>query len=425
MELEDSGNQVNYCMESYDYIESAVIFSILERKSTDGILPRYFAIHGEAYRFVLDYLDQQNEYPPYSLLIEKFDSLDPTARSISFDYASKELKKQNLYRQSRLILEHEAKTLRDDPAAAVERIIRRLGDIETEIDENIFVYDTGETDRHDDYARRATSKNTTKIRGVVTPVKSINRTGIGFLPGDLVSMFARPTVGKTWMAVKMAAIGVHFNQKTLFISPEMTNAEISMRLDVVLGQMRGYEFSHKALMRGEGLDQEKYRQYLSEVKQRNLFICDNVGQSSITMNDIQAMVRKHQPKILVVDGVHLMSQGNSEGGHDAAVWERMFNLFYGLKNLSISHQISSFVTTQAKRQASDLFTAPKMHEVQFGDALLQASDIVLSMCLVKTSKFKRMLQMQKYRHGEPPFEYTFFNWDVDRGIIGEADRENG
>ena len=54
------------------------------------------------------------------------------------------------------------------------------------------------------------------------------------MDGDLIAMFARPTVGKTWMCAEMAATAMLAGIKTLFISTEMSTQSIMMRLDVIL-----------------------------------------------------------------------------------------------------------------------------------------------------------------------------------------------
>ena len=55
----------------------------------------------------------------------------------------------------------------------------------------------------------------------------------------------------------------------------------------------------------------------------------------------------------------------------------------------------------------------------FGDGLMQASDIVFSMCPVRNEQNQRRVQLQKYRGAPPPFESTKLDWDVDAGRILE------
>ena len=101
------------------------------------------------------------------------------------------------------------------------------------------------------------------------------------------------------------------------------------------------------------------------------------------------------------------------------MWEQSHSLFYGLKNLVMSHNIAMFVSTQANRDAADLYAPPRAEHVAFGDALLRASDVALSMCMVEDNDFQRIIQYQKYRDGELNIDNSMLAWDVDTGSIKE------
>ena len=77
------------------------------------------------------------------------------------------------------------------------------------------------------------------------------------------------------------------------------------------------------------------------------------------------------------------------------------------------------VTTQANRDASDMFTPPKANQVAFGDALIRAADVALAMCAVEDEDYKRLVQFQKYRDGELPLKTTYMQWGVNNGNIKE------
>ena len=94
-------------------------------------------------------------------------------------------------------------------------------------------------------------------------------------PGEVYSVFARPTVGKTWMCCKFASIASMCGYKTLFVSAEMPVNEITMRLDVISANAMKYRFTHDSLRTGSGLDEKEYKEFLSKLNQENLFVCDN------------------------------------------------------------------------------------------------------------------------------------------------------
>jgi len=94
-------------------------------------------------------------------------------------------------------------------------------------------------------------------------------------------------------------------------------------------------------------------------------------------------------------------------------------LFYAIKNLCLAQNVAILVSTQANRDAGDIFEPPKAHNVAFGDALLRASDITLSMCLIEDHPKRRLVQFQKSRDSEIFMPNIILDWDVNRGHIAE------
>jgi replicative DNA helicase len=299
------------------------------------------------------------------------------------------------------------------------KILHDLNDIEVLYDEDVQEYDTGNLDRLEDWKERSDlRKMGDGLIGIKTPFRSINTTGVGWQPGDLISAFARPTVGKTWLCVDVAATAALNGYKTLLVSTEMTKKAINMRMDVIMGHKSGYKLSHRALRTGSPIDEEKYTKFLTELDEKNLLICDHIsGEDSISLHSIANLIRKHAPDITVIDGVYLVSTAMK----NSASWEQNHSLFYGLKNLALSQDTTIMVSTQATRDAANMFAPPRADQVAFGDALIRASDIALSMCMVEDSDNLRSIQFQKYRDGELPVDMCTFLWNVDEGEIKEID----
>ena len=292
-----------------------------------------------------------------------------------------------------------------------------LTDIEVDYDEDVHAYNAGNLNRLEQYrARTEHRKMGDGLMGIPTSFETINSTGVGWMPGELVAIFARPTIGKTWMCVHGAAVAIKKGFRTLLISTEMPVTAISMRLDVILAQMMGYELSHTALRRGDPLDEKVYENFLKESNSGSLLVCDHIaGDVGISTAAIASLVRKHRPDFVVIDGVYLLTSGDST----RAIWEQSHSLWYGLKNLATSMDIPIMVSTQANREAGNLFTPPRADQVAFGDALIRASDVAMAMAAVEDQDNKRKIQFQKYRDGELARDLTTMDWNVDNGLIVE------
>ncbi len=66
-----------------------------------------------------------------------------------------------------------------------------------------------------------------------------------------------------------------------------------------------------------------------------------------------------------------------------------------------------------------MYTQPTASQVAFGDALIRASDVAISMCMVEEEPKLREIAFQKYRDGEFAKSQTAMQWDVDSGNIEE------
>ena len=406
-------------MQSFEYIESGVLFSLTDPVNFKNF--RYtgkdFAKHGEVLSFIVDYVDQYRETPSAATLVENYPTLDPSAQTLNYDYAVDEFKNQVVYRKIVSSIQSQKELLKDNPTKALSSIISNLGDVEVETDEDVAIYNDGTSGRLEEWRERTRKRKMGEgLMGIPTPFKSFNATGVGWMPGELIAMFARPTVGKTWMCVEAAATAVMNGHKTLLVSTEMTTSAISLRADVVLANKMGYNFSHQALRNGDPIDEEQYMKFLKELNGRSLLVCDHIeGESTISIESIARLIRKHSPDFVVLDGIYLVSSGDGK----KAMWEQSHALFYGMKNLCLATNTSVWVSTQATREAANMFEPPRADQVAFGDALIRAADVAMAMCLVEDNHDKRMMQIQKYRDGVLPSEEYYLHWDVDCGKIYE------
>ena len=369
--------------------------------------------------FIIDYVDQYKETPSAATLSENYPTLDTSAQTLNYDYAVDQFKDQVVYRKIVNSIQSQKELLKDNPSKALSSIISTLGDVEIETDEDVAIYNDGTPARLEEWRERTKRRQMGEgLMGIPTPFDSFNSTGVGWMPGELIAMFARPTVGKTWMCVEAAATAVMNGYKTLLVSTEMTTSAISLRADVVLANKMGYKFSHRALRTGDPIDEEQYMKFLRELNGRSLLVCDHIeGEATISLESIARLIRKHSPDFVVLDGIYLISSGDGK----KAMWEQSHALFYGMKNLCLATNTAVWVSTQATREAANMFEPPRADQVAFGDALIRAADVAMAMCLIEDHDDKRLMQIQKYRDGVLPSEEYYLHWDVDCGMIYEDD----
>ena len=412
-------------MQSSDFVESGLVFSLTNKQSLSKF--KYsvsdFQKHGDAFKFVTTHFDTYGEFPSVGTLCENYPTLDPSAQSLNLDYALDVFQKQILFRQIVGAFQENKDLIGVEPKQALSKIMTKLSDIEIVYDEDVTEYNSKPENRLDSWkTRKQLRRQNGGMIGVPTSFPSINRLGVGWMPGELISLYARPTVGKTWVCIHAAATAVMQGIRTLLISTEMPTEAISMRTDVVLAKMMGYDLSHQAIRNGDDLNEEEYRTFLQALEENQLLVCDHIeGASGITIDSIASLIRKYNPEFVVLDGIYLISTGIS---NRKAMWEQSHAVFYGMKNLCLSTNTPIFVSTQATRDAgANMFVPPRPDQVAFGDALIRASDVAMAMAMVEGEPDKRVIQYQKYRDGQLDTDATMLKWDVNRGDIAEIPYE--
>ena len=409
-------------MENFDFIESGIIFGLTDRVAFRkfSYSAKDFAKHGDAFRFLNQHFDDYGEVPSPATLCENFPTLNSSAETLNFDYALTTFQNQVMFRNVVSTFQTNKELLSENPKQALSQIVHGLSDISAIYDEDINFYEVQAENRFEEWQKRTQKRQMGDgIMGIPTPFQTLNRAGVGWMPGELIALFARPAVGKSWMCVKVAATAVKAGFRTLLITSEMPTAQMNLRTDVVLGRMYNYEFSHYALRSGNPINEEQYQEFLSGLENVPLLVCDHIeGESSISLESIHGLIRKYQPELVVIDGIYLIT---SSGRNSKAMWEQTHMLFYGLKNICLSTDTPIFISTQATKDAADLYMPPKADQVAYGDAMLRAADLVMSMCMVENEDNRRYLYYQKYRDGVVPARRSYFDWDVDRGQIEELD----
>jgi replicative DNA helicase len=408
-------------MASPEFIESAVLFKLTKKENFNKFKfsVQDFHLYAKQYKFIAQYVDRCGSPPSVEVLHNEFPELDESSKTQKFEFALEQFEEASIGRQTIRAFRDVDSIINENPKQALSNILTSLANIRVGMDRNLDLYNSGSLDRLEEYRDRVDkrNKNASGLMGIPTSFTSLNDVGVGWMPGELISVFARPTIGKTWMCIHSAATAIREGFKTLLISTEMPTQSMNMRLDVVLANMMGYNLSHSALRRGDKINEAEYIDFLSKADQKSLLVCDGIsGHISITLEDISNLIRQNKPEFVVIDGVYLLNTGTSK----KQAWEQSHELFYGLKNLAISMEIPIMVTTQATREVVDEFTHPKTNQVAFGDALFRAADVVISMCtLSEIEDDKRSISFQKYRDGELMKDLTVMHWDVDNGNIEE------
>jgi len=212
------------------------------------------------------------------------------------------------------------------------------------------------------------------ITGVPTGFTDLDRMTSGFQPGDLVILAARPSMGKTALALNMAEhVALKKGLPVGIFSLEMSRQQLLMRFLCAESMVD----AHK--VRTGYIAKDDFRQLidaLAAVTRSPLFIDDS---SSLTIMEMRAKARRlkaeHGLSLLIVDYLQLMS---GYGRVENRVQE-ISGISRGLKGLAKELEVPIIALSQLSRAPEQRQGdhRPQLSDLRESGSIEQDADVVL------------------------------------------------
>jgi replicative DNA helicase len=212
------------------------------------------------------------------------------------------------------------------------------------------------------------------ITGVPSGFTDLDRNTSGMQPGDLVILAARPSMGKTALALNIAQhVAVRKGMPVGIFSLEMSRQQLLMRFLCAESMVD----AHK--VRTGYLAREDYQQLIDSlvtVTQAPLYIDDS---SSLTIMEMRAKARRlkaeHGLKLIIVDYLQLMS---SYGRVENRVQE-ISGISRGLKALAKELEVPVIALSQLSRAPEQRQGdhRPQLSDLRESGSIEQDADVVL------------------------------------------------
>jgi len=218
-------------------------------------------------------------------------------------------------------------------------------------------------------------KDKSKMRGIPTGYKDLDAILAGLQRSDLFILAARPSMGKTALALNLAHnIAVQSKQPVLIFSLEMSKEQLVDRLLAIESGVDAW-----ALRTGNLTDSdfEKLSHAMGTLSEAPIFIDDT---PSITINDLRTKARReaHQRDLglIIVDYLQLMSSGgryNSEANRVQEVSE----ISRGLKSIARELNLPVIAASQLSRSVESRSPQiPQLADLRESGSIEQDADVV-------------------------------------------------
>ncbi len=215
------------------------------------------------------------------------------------------------------------------------------------------------------------------IRGVPTGFKDLDNILAGLQRSDLIILAARPSMGKTALALNLAhSVAVKSSLPVIFFSLEMSKEQL---VDRLLAAEAGVDAWNLRTGNLNDTDFEKIGHAMGTLSEAPIFIDDTPG---ITVSDLRTKARReaHQRPIglIVVDYLQLMSGGGkfSSGDFGNRVQE-ISEISRGLKGIARELNVPVLALSQLSRSVENRNPQiPQLADLRESGSIEQDADVV-------------------------------------------------
>ena len=217
--------------------------------------------------------------------------------------------------------------------------------------------------------------NPNDVTGVPTGFYDLDRMTAGFQAGDMIVLAARPSMGKTALAINIAEhVALNEGLPVAVFSMEMGAAQLAVR---IVGSIGRIDQGH--LRTGKLTDEEwpRLTEAIEKLRTISLHIDESAG---LTSSELRANARRLSRQcgklgLIVVDYLQLMSGSGSDGENRAT---ELGEISRGLKMLARELQCPVIALSQLNRSVEQRpDKRPMMSDLRESGAIEQDADIIM------------------------------------------------
>ncbi len=229
---------------------------------------------------------------------------------------------------------------------------------------------------HDAWDRiEALSKKEDGIRGVPTGFPDLDNLLSGLHKSDLVILAARPSIGKTSLALDIARnAAVRHNVPVGIFSLEMSSEQIIDRLLAAESYVNSWKIRTGAVHTEE--DFSRIRDSLESLSKAPIYIDDKPGNNILAMRAVARRLKRERGiGLIVVDYLQLMAPTSTKAS-DSMV-QQVTEISRSLKSLARELEVPVLALSQLSRAVEQRGGRPRLSDLRDSGSIEQDADVVM------------------------------------------------
>lgn len=214
-----------------------------------------------------------------------------------------------------------------------------------------------------------------EIRGVHTGFKELDNLLAGFQKSDLIILAARPSMGKTALALDIARqTAVHYKTPVGIFSLEMSAQQLVDRMVAAEARVNSWN-----LRTGRIHDQEDFARIhdaYDRLSQAPIFIDDQPGNNILKMRAVARRLKRESGLgLLIVDYLQLMVPTQARATDNLV--QQVTEISRSLKNLARELDVPVLALSQLSRAVEQRRGKPRLSDLRDSGSIEQDADVVM------------------------------------------------
>ena len=276
-------------------------------------------------------------------------------------------------------------------------------------------------------------KNKGVLRGVPSGFKDLDSKLSGFQNSDLIILAARPSMGKTSLALDIARqAAILHNIPVGIFSLEMASAQLIDRMMAAEAHVDAWKLRTGQLTLESDFD--KIRDTLEKLSTAPIFVDDQPGNNILKMRAVARRLKAEKGLgLIIVDYLQLMVPTQSRNSDN--VVQQVTEISRSLKNLARELDVPVIALSQLSRAVEQRGGRPRLSDLRDSGSIEQDADVV--MFIHREDKYKENsdrpniaeILIEKHRNGPVGRVQLYFNdktssfRSIDNSNYGGAEQE--
>ncbi|MFQ5541031.1 MAG: replicative DNA helicase [Candidatus Paceibacteria bacterium] len=214
-----------------------------------------------------------------------------------------------------------------------------------------------------------------EMRGVPTGFVGLDSMLAGFQPSDLVILAARPSMGKTALALDIARqTSIKYGTPVGVFSLEMSSQQLVDRMLSAEARVNSWKLRTGKIDSDEEF--ERVRDAMERLSKAPLYIDDQPATNAVVMRSVaRRLKREHGIGLLIVDYLQLMTPTASRAS-DSLV-QQVTEISRSLKTLARELEVPVLALSQLSRAVEQRRGKPRLSDLRDSGSIEQDADVVM------------------------------------------------